>query len=131
MIRISIIFTLLNSTLFCGMDEFCFSKWGSNTSMLEHCKNQQIEANNKFFRIAEEYGLSSGGSISVNNDGSDIERIFFKCMNQWEKPKYQTRDFTMVVHCIEQQITSYKVVSQPNIMDSEAGKYCFSMGKEE
>lgn len=90
-----------------GIKGYCANKWPNDYQMREHCENQQIEANQELFAIAEEKGLVQNGHLSASPSGNATEKIINRCMNKWEKKRFQTYDFTMVVYCIEQQFNAF------------------------
>ena len=90
-----------------GVKGYCANKWPNDYQMREYCENQQIEANQELFTIAEEKGLVKNGHLSASATGTTAEKIINRCMNKWEQKRFQTYDFPMVVYCIKQQFNAY------------------------
>lgn len=90
-----------------GIREYCEDQWPENYEMIEYCEDSQYEALKKFNQYAENLGLVKDNVIHASSDGSDGERIIYKCMEEWESPLFDTYNYEMVVYCIEGQFDAH------------------------
>jgi len=65
-----------------GIEGYCADKWPNDYQMRDYCQEQQVEANQKMFSIAESAGLVKDGTLSVTSQGGRSERIISNCMNK-------------------------------------------------
>ncbi|MGK7344385.1 MAG: hypothetical protein ACNS63_01080 [Candidatus Nitrospinota bacterium M3_3B_026] len=86
-----------------GIEAYCANEWPDDYQMRGHCEKKQFEGIRKLFAIAKEAGLVKDGTLSVSPNGRGIENIINYCMNEWEKEKFKTYDYNMVVYCIEKR----------------------------
>lgn len=91
-----------------GTQGFCANEWPNDFKMQKYCQGQQNQGNQELFALARSYDLLKDGKLSVSPSGSAIERIFYKCMSEWQKRQFKTYDYKMVVYCIKQQIKYLK-----------------------
>jgi len=123
------LFSLFNHESNAGIREFCANKWPNDYSMREYCENEQGKANRKLFDIARKKGLVKNDRLSVSPKGGDHEKIIIRCMNKWEKSRFQTYDFTMVVYCIEQQFEAYDKTTRSGTEKATTGIKGFCANK--
>ena len=84
-----------------GIEGFCANKWPNDYRMRDYCQKQQSEGNQELFAIAEAAGLVKNGTLSTSPQGGKTERIINHCMRKWEKSKFKTFDYRMIVYCIK------------------------------
>jgi hypothetical protein len=125
----SIWFLLITQPVSADTRSYCANKWPNDYQMREHCEKQQIEGNQELFAIAKGKGLVSNGILSTSASGGDHEKIINRCMNKWEQKRFQTYDFTMVVHCVKQQFDSYSSTVNSNSGGQPSGIKGFCANK--
>jgi len=118
---------LFSAHSFGGTNEYCANEWPSDYRMQNHCIEQQREGQNELFRVAKSIGLVDGNTVSASPSGGEQERIVNKCMSEWRRARFDTYDYRMVVHCIDQQLESLaKISGRKEMGEAETGiaAYC-------
>ena len=100
--------------IFCiaGTEEFCANKWPDDYRMRNYCQEQQAEAKQQLFLIADSKGLIKNSRLSVSPNGNEYERIIYQCIKRWRVSRFGTYDYRMLVYCIEKQIEAYVKIKQ-------------------
>lgn len=121
---------LLSNFAIAGTQEYCADEWPGDYRMREHCEEQQGEAQRKLFDAARGLGLVKDGTLSASPSGGDKEKIINKCMGEWVRGRFNTYDYRMVQHCVEQQFEAYeKVVGGGAAETSATGTKAFCSDK--
>ena len=99
-----IFFIIFSITSLCNAKtkEYCENKWPGNYLMIEHCIDSQRGDCLKFATYVEDYG-----------GNKDAKKIIDECLFKWELPAFDTFNFIMVTHCIEEQFNSYASLYGP------------------
>jgi len=84
-----------------GIEGFCANKWPDDDEKSKECRNQQIEARQELYQIAEKEELVKYGRILTSPHGSDKEKKIHHCIAKWRINDLKTYDYQMTVFCIK------------------------------
>jgi hypothetical protein len=88
---------------------YCEKEWPDNFQMQEHCLETQEEARLGVKRILEQLGIYDANLKNLNQEkvATPIGTAILRCFEEWELPEFKIFNWSMVEHCMKQQIESY------------------------
>lgn len=102
----------LSWPVFSSTEEYCADQWPDDYRMQAACIERQDKAAIEFDALTEKY---VNGNIA-------FDKILFKCLEDWHKPKFHTWDFFMATACFQDQVEAYKSIQARKQTTGYSGK---------